>query len=388
MISLGLSAADQKAFEACLRVDHQVSTRVSILDMDQQVLGQVTGGVLSGQVDVDSTQDVERSCTLEVRDPGNRLGLVAASPTSPPVLATTMVRIEYGVRVPRIGRWVWVPVFTGPISKAAMDDGKVAITGRGKESLLGAATSRTTTYKKGSRKTDIIANQIAKQGEEFRQITRWSDKTTSDLVIASTVAPWPVLKQLARELSGSSSNYPWLGYDGRGICVLKSHSQAVKWSFDGPQIQSDPKIDVDTESMCNFVVATPNDTGSKTKLKRASARLAKSDPFSPESLARGGVPRFVRDEITGDWTSQKQIQAAANARLDSVSRASVTVSMDTLVIPHLEPRDVVRITTETWTWDMQLTKFTIPLAASQAMSHGRTVVVRPKGKIRGRVVHR
>lgn len=388
MISLGLSAADQRVFEEALLGDYAVNARVSVLDMDQQMVGQVTGGVLSGQVDVDSSQDVERTCTVEVRDPGNHLGLVAADPQSPPVLATRMVRIEHGVRVPRLGRWVWVPLFTGPISKAAMDDGKVTITGKGKESLLGAATSRTTTYKKGSRKTDIIANQIAKQGEEFRQITRWSDKTTSDIVIASTQAPWPVLKQLARELSGSSSNYPWLGYDGRGICVLKSHSQAVRWRFDQAQIMSDPQIDVDTESMCNFVVATPNDTGSKTKLKQATARLAKSDPFSPESLSRGGVPRFVRDEITGDWTSQKQIQAAANARLDSVSRASVTVSMDTLVIPHLEPRDVVRIVTDKWTWDMQLTKFTIPLAASQAMSHGRTVVVRPKAKMRGRVVHR
>lgn len=388
MISLGLSAADQRVFEETLLGDYAVGARVSVLDMDQHVLGQVTGGVLSGQVDVDSSQDVERTCTVEVRDPGNRLGLVAADPKSPPVLATRMVRIEHGVRVPRLSRWVWVPLFTGPIQKASADDGKVTITGKGKESLLNAATSRTTTYRKGSRKTDIIANQIAKQGETFRQITRWSDKTTSDLVIASTAAPWPILKQLARGLSGSDSNYPWLGYDGRGICVLKSHSQAVKWRFDGPQLMSEPSIDVDMDSIRNLVVATPNDTGSKTKLKQAVARAPKSDPFSPESLARGGVPRFVRDEITGDWTSQAQINAAAAARLKSVLVASVTVSMDTLVIPHLEPRDVVRIVTDTWTWDMQVTKFTIPLAATQAMSHGRTTVVRPKAKMRGRVVHR
>lgn len=388
MISLGLSAADQKAFEAGLLGDHQVSTRVSILDMDQQMLGQVTGGVLSGQVDVDSSQDVERSCTLEVRDPSNALGLVAAGPTSPPVVATMMVRVEHGVRVPALGRWVWVPLFTGPIQKAEMGDGKVTITGQGKESLLNAATSRTTTYKKGSRKTDIIANLLAKNGERFRQITRWSTKTTSNLVVASTAAPWPVLKQLARGLSGSDSNYPWLGYDGRGTCVLKSHSQAVKWRFDQAQLMSNPAITVDADSMRNLVVATPNDTGGKSKLKQAVARAPKSDPFSPESLARGGVPRFVRDEISGDWKSQAQIKAAAAARLKEVLMASVTVSMDTLVIPHLEPRDVVRIVTDTWTWDMQVTKFTVPLGSTQAMSHGRTRVVRPKARMRGKVVHR
>lgn len=348
----------------------------------------MTGGVLSGQVDVDSTQDVERSCTLKVRDPSNALGLVAAGPTSPPVVAM-MVRIEYGVRVLALDRWVWVPLFTGPIQKADwVAGGLISITGQGKESLLNAATSRTTTYKKGWRKTDIIANLLAKNGERFRQITRWSDKTTSDIVVASTVAPWPVLKQLARGLSGSDSNYPWLGYDGRGICVLKSHSQAVKWSFDQEQLMSSPAITVDAGEMRNLVVAIPNDTGAKSKLKQAVARAPKSDPFSPESLARGGVPRFVRDEITGDWTSQAQINAAAAARLKSALLASVTVSMDTLIIPHLEPRDVVRIATDTWTWDMQVSKFTIPLGATQAMSHERTTVVRPKARMRGRVVHR
>lgn len=388
MISLGLSAADQRAFNAGLIRDHQVDTRVSVLDMDQMLVGQVTGGVLSGQVDVDSSQDVDRSCTVEVRDPANRLGLAASSPTMAPVVSALMVRIEYGVLIPALGRWVWVPIFTGPIQKADESEGTVTITGQGKESLLNQATSMTTFYRRGWAKTAIMENLLDKNGEKFRKITPWNSKTTSDISVSSTTPPWPVLKGLARTLSGSDSNYPWLGYDGRGFAVLKSHSSSVKWRFDPDQITSHPKLGVDMDAMRNIVVAIPNDTGSKKKLKTYVARAPKSDPFSPESLARGGVPRFVREEIQGDWTSQKQMMDAAHARLQQVLMASVTVDMETLPVPHLEPRDVVRIVTDTWTWDMQVTKFTIPLGAVQAMSHGRTRVVRPRARMRGRGVSR
>ena len=389
MLTMGLSAGDFKVYEAGLVKDHQVSTRVSVLSMDQEVLGQVSGGVISGQVDLDSSQDIERTCTLSIRDPSNALGLTGSGPSDPPIVATKMVHVEYGVKIPELGKWVWVPLFTGPIQKADwVAGGLISITGQGKEVLLNSATSMTTTYKKGWAKSSIIEHQLKKQGEQFRKITRWSDKTTSDLVIASTQAPWPVLKQLARSLSGSSSNYPWLGYDGRGYAVLQSHSQQVRWNFSGPQLMSEPVVTYDTERMKNFIVATGNATGSNKKPLHSQKRAPKIHPFSPENLGRGGVPRYVREEITGDWTSQKAIDAAAVATLKDRLLTGVDVSFDTLVIPHLEPRDVVRVEPPTWTWLMQVTKWTVPLGATQAMSHGRTTVVRPRTKVKGRVIRK
>jgi hypothetical protein len=276
MIPLGLSAADQRVFEAGLLADHAVSTRVRILDMDQQVVGEVTGGVMSGQVDVDETADVGRTCTLTIRDPGNRLGLASTGPTDPPIVAAAMVQVEYGVRVPALGRWVWVPVFTGPISKADADDDTITITGQGKESWLTSATSRHYEWQRGMRKTDIISQALQANGEQFRQIVRWNAKTTADTVIASTQPVWPILRALARSLTSSSSTYPWLGYDGRGVCVLKSHSQQIRWQFatgDGGSILSRPKIVFDTDRMRNLIVATANGGGDDVRLRARARRI-------------------------------------------------------------------------------------------------------------------
>lgn len=379
MIGLGLSAADQRVFDRGLTRDHAVSATVRILDMDHRVLA-VAGRVLSGQVDVDSSQDVERSCSVEVLDPDNALGLLGTGPTDPKVIADKLVQVTYDVRVPELARWVSVPVFTGQITKADATDQGVQITGQGMESLLNAGTSMHYSYPRGWRKTDIISNILAKNGETFRQITRWNAKTTGDTVIASGQAPWPVMKQLAKSLTTTESTSPWLGYDGRGFAVLRSHSGASKWTFDTSQLTGIPKVTFDQSVMRNLVVATGNSTGSGKKAPSGIAKAPSSDPFSAQRLARGGVPRWVREEITGDWASDKEAQAAANAKLSELLKAGVDVELESLIVPHLEPRDVIRVVTDTWMWDLQVTKFTIPLAASQAMSHGRHTLVRPKIK--------
>lgn len=382
MIGLGLSAADQRVFDQGLTRDHAVSATVRILDMDHHVLAEA-GRVLSGQVDVDSTADVERSCSVEVLDPDNALGLLGTGPTDPRIVANRLVQVTYDVRVPQLSRWVSVPIFTGQITKAeATDGGGVQITGKGKESLLleGASGGRGYSFSRGVRKTDIISSVLASEGEEHRRITLWNAKTTTDVCIAAKDGKWPTLKALARSLTASESNFPWLGYDGRGMCVLRSHSKAVKWTFGTSQLTGEPKVTFDTDRMRNLVVATGNDSGGGKKVPSGTARAPSSHAFSAQALARGGVPRWVREDISGDWASDKECQKAANEALADLLKAGIDVEFESLIVPHLEPRDVVRVVTDTWMWDLQVTKFTIPLAASQAMSHGRHTLVVPKIK--------
>ena len=379
MIGTGLSAADERVLNEGLRHDHAVSTTVRILSMDHRVLGEADG-VISGQVDVDSSADVERSCQVEVLDPANRLGLVSASPTQPVVFINKMVQVLYRVRIPALGRWVDIPIFTGPITKANDTEGKVSITGTGKESLLTESTSISATYKKGWPKSSVIANYLSKMGERHRQITRWNAKTTRDIVISGTDKGWPVLQSLAHELgSRSAGTDPWLGYDGAGICRLKSHSKAVKWHFTtADDITSEPKVTVDESAVKNYVRVLNNDR------VLATAKAAPSDPFSAQSLARGGVPRWIRDDVTTDSTDKRAAQKLADQTLDADLRAAINVEFESLIVPHLEPRDVIRVTAPTWEWDLQVTKFTIPLGASQAMSHGRNAQIRPKIKYAAR----
>jgi hypothetical protein len=372
VISRGLSAADQRVFDEGLRHDHAVSTTVRILDMDHRVLGEADG-VISGSVDVDAGADVERSCSVEVLDPQNRLGLTSASPTQPVIFVNKQVQVLYRVRIPELGRWVDVPIFTGPITKADATDQGVSITGTGKESLLNEGTSISKTFKKGTKKSDVISQYLAAMGETQRQITAFGDRLTADLTISGVDKAWPVLRSLARQL-GDSSNFPWLGYDGRGVCRLSTHSGAVRWVFDGQSITSTPKVTVDESSMRNYVRIVNNDK------VIATAKAAPSDPFSAQSLARGGVPRWIREDVTSDITDKRAAQTLANSTLDSLMHAAVSVEFESLIVPHLEPRDVIRVVADTWEWDLQVTKFTIPLGASQAMRHGRNAQIIPKIK--------
>lgn len=392
MISTGLDSTDLRKFNAALRHDYLATTRIQLLDKDQKVLGEIDGdpqsreGVLSGQVDMDESADVSRSFTLQVYDPGNKLGLTGNGPTDPILYNKYMMRIFYCAKMPGMAR-VDVPIFTGPITKADGASGVIDITGQGKESLLTKPSSMSTSYKRGWAKTSIISNLLEKNGEDFRQITRWSSKTTSDILVASTDAPWPVLRKLARSLTSSSTTYPWLGYDGRGTCVLKSWSKTEKWVFDDTWITEEPKPVFDIDRMRNLVVGIGNDTGSGKTPIRVQARAPKTDPFSPENLGRSGVPFFVREEIQGDWTSKAQAQRAVNEALDDYLKAGVDVEMSTFVVPHLEQRDTIRVNWKTWSWPMQVSAWTIPLGSTQSMTHSRHSQVPPKMRIgaKGRV---
>ncbi len=383
MINLGLTAGEGYAFEVGLCRDHAVSTTVTVMSMDHKVLGVADVGVISGQVDVDSSQDVERTCQVEVLDPSNRLGLAGSGPTQPIIYVNKMIQVTYDVLIPTLGRWVHVPIFTGPITKADETSGQVSITASGKESLLTTSTSMSATYKKGSRKSDIIASFLQRSGETQRQITAWSDRTTADLTISGADAPWPVLQSLAHTLGNRSAGTdPWLGYDGSGICRLKSHSSAVQWIFhqgDGGSITSVPKVSADESAMRNYVRVISSDS----KVLAVSHAPA-SDPFSAANLGRGGVPRYVREDVQTDTTDKKAAQKLADSTRDALLKAAVSVEFESLIVPHLEPRDVIRVVAPTWEWDLQVSKFTIPLGASQAMSHGRNAQIRPKIKYAAR----
>ena len=159
---------------------------------------------------------------------------------------------------------------------------------------------------------------------------------------------------------------------------MATHSSNVRWAFDGESLTSTPKVTVDESSMRNYVRVINNDR------VIATAKAAPSDPFSAQSLARGGVPRWIREDATSDTTDKKAAQKLANSTLDNLMHAAVSVEFESLIVPHLEPRDVIRVVADTWEWDLQVTKFTIPLGASQAMSHGRNAQIRPKIKYAAR----
>ncbi|WP_130865853.1 hypothetical protein [Acidipropionibacterium timonense] len=379
MIDLKLSADDLAAFEAGLIVDHKVRFRVDVLDLDHHIMASADDGVLSGQVDVDVEADVSRTCTLELRDPQNRLNLDTQGPAQAALYADRMIRVHYGVWSEQLPRWVDVPVFTGPITSLKRNADSISLSAQGKESFLTVPQSRNWIIPAGARKSDVLSRVLTESGEQFTSIPRWSDKITATWQCLSNEAPWPKLQQLSYTLaSRDAGTDPLLHYNGMGVCQLKSNVKKPAWTFRrGVDILTEPDITSDVSAIKNFVVVYGGTPAGAKKAVSATATLPASSPFSPQSLARNGVPRYLRDEVTNtDITSAKDAKIIAQRRLDDLGWAYVDLAFDCLVIPHLEPRDMVAVEAGDWTWRMALMKYSIPLSADGHMSVSRHTHVR------------
>lgn len=374
MLTMGMSAADQRAFEATLLGDHQTRVLVQVLDTDHNVVGEASDAVLSGQVDVDATADVTRTCQMEIHDPDYALHLDSgAGPAEAAMYADRMIQVHYCVRSDALPRWVNVPVFTGPITSLKRSRDTLSLDAKGKESLLSVQQSRHWDFRAGTVKTDAIKRILNDCGEQFYGIPHWSSRMAAPISITGRDAPWPVMKQLAASLaSRSAGTDPVLFYNGDGYCRLKSFNHASRWTFRrSVDFMTEPDLSFDVESLRNYVAAHGANNVYGT------AKLPDSDPLSAKSLGRHGIRRWLAEHIDNDqWTTKAACTQAARNYLAQSRRLSVAMDLETVCIPHLEERDVVGVDNGTWSWRMQLTKFSIPLDGSSTMQIGRTSTTR------------
>lgn len=373
MIPLGLSATDQALFERGLCDDHEIDLRVTILDLEHSPMGIANGRVLSGQVDIDTNSDVDRSLAIELLDTDNSLALADTTPTQVGINQSRMVQVEYGVKSAWLPRWVWVPVFCGPITTVKRSGDTVAITAHGKESLLMGAVSRNLKWPKGSRRTDVIRGLLQAGGETRLEIAARTEKTTVDTIIAPVDALWPRAQGWVRSLGSVR-----LGYDGRGYAKLSPINPQPVWAFkggEGGSLLTQPDITGDTSNLRNIVVVNGQDKNNKPV--QGVAMLPDSHPFSSRNLGRNGMPRWVREDITGDGiSSNAEATALAAAKLNEFNQAAIDAQFNALVIPHLEPWDNVSVVDQHRTWSLPLQKYSIPLTPDGQMTVGRHWVTR------------
>lgn len=372
MIPLGLSAAEQAAFERGLCSDHQVRVGVQVLDMDHGVVGRASDKTLSGQVDFDATQVVKRSASLEVSDPDNALGLDSGQAWVSSLYLDRMVQIHRGVWSHEFPRWVNVPLFTGPITSVRRSGDSFSITAHDKSALVVGKCSMNRAWPKGTRKTDIIRQMLQMAGERFIDIPTMPDKVTTPVVLTSQDDIWSRASELAATLGAVR-----LVYNGVGYATLRPRTSAVRWRFEGGtggSLLSRPQVGFDTQATRNLVVVAGGiPAGGKRRIQ--SVREAPANhPLSPGKLGRGGAKRWLREDIADDAiTSQKAADALAQARLDELLMAGVDLQCEALVIPHLEPHDVVEVQDGDVRVAVALEKATIPLSADGRMSIGRHV---------------
>lgn len=117
----------------------------------------------------------------------------------------------------------------------------------------------------------------------------------------------------------------------------------------------------------NVFIVTGENTG---EILPVRATASDTDPLSPTYASGpfGRVPKFMQSQFI---VTTAQAQDAANAMLARGLGTTQSLSLGTLVLPYLEPGDVVRVTRERTGISAEshvLDAVTIPLGADQSMT--------------------
>lgn len=376
MISLGLSAADQLKYHALLGQNHHIAITLSLMDLNHNRISNISDVFLGGQVMIDDDADVSRSASLVFLDPDHKMALDSNSPADAAMYIDRMIGITYTVYSPDRTFWVSIPVFCGPITKMDRDWAVVKIECMGKEILALDPFWAAKTYRKGARRSEVIRALLQDVGETKISIpSSNANKLTRDLTVSSQHKPWIVARQVAR--TGNLQ----LFYDGRGVAVMRPFPTVPTWTFTdnkGGTILTKPQIGYNSSNMINAVqVKGAIPKGMKTPVTyRATAPVG--SPVYPYTIGRAGKPRFIPVYIDDDSIDTvAEAKAVATARLNLGAIESVTAAFDILPVPHLEQRDVYRISTAETATTTILTQMTIPLTANEKASIGYLKSLKP-----------
>src|SRR5690606_25687321 len=121
MLKMGLSTAERKLYEAAICRSHTRRPRVEVLTLNGGVLDEVSALLVDGQVTVDGYTEITLALSLTFLDPNHSLNFDTDSPDSGALYADRMLRVSYGVHVEELGRYVYAPVFTGPVTGLSRD---------------------------------------------------------------------------------------------------------------------------------------------------------------------------------------------------------------------------------------------------------------------------
>lgn len=365
MLSLGLSTADLRLFEASLVTSHQIKTVVQILDLDHRYLADVSTRLIDGQVNCVFEDALTRSAQLTLIDPDAQIGFDTRSPSDNALYADRMIKIVYSVWSELLPRWVDVPLFCGPVTKVTRDDAILSVECQGKESLYGEPNMlwSAKTYPKGTRLVALVQDLMTRLGETKFDLEALTATTVRDFSLTPETVPW----QFAKSLIGNTARQ--IFYDARGVLRVRTAPTTPSFTFTSAHLTSVPKLDYDHSAIRNTVLfkgATPE---GKPQIV-AKAYLPSTDPSSAMALGRAGKPRYLVEVVEDDAVNT---QAAANARavaeLNLVKTSGVGFDFDSFPVPHLELCDWFHLNTREASINLRADQFAIPLRAG-AQSNG------------------
>lgn len=369
MIKLGLPAEAEEELLRTLASPHIVSCRASIMTLDHEPLGPISGRITGGQVNFDANAKITRQLQLSIIDPRKEVD-VDYDDGQPRL--NRMVRVHYGVWVEKvINDWVWIPVFTGPITSTSRgDDGVVAVEASGKESLAQGPTHQPRTFAKGLNRVNVIRVIMSELAGEtrFRLPKGWPARTAKGISMSKKSSAWSHALILSRSMKAQ------LYYDGWGWLRLRQVPIRPSWTFKdgkGGMVVSPPSVTEASDTVINRAVVTGAVPKGKKDPLVGTATLPAWHRYSPQSFKRGGRNKLYVEEVSDDsLRSQKDVDAAAKRIIDRQRIAQHTVTFTALPMPLLEEGDIIVVDTDGVHVTAPLAQMSLPLGHDGVSSIG------------------
>lgn len=349
---MGLSSADLGTYLTTLAGSHDVAVRFRVLDLSGTYLGTVDAAE-PGQVNGDATADVPLSLTgVTLLDFDGLLDGAGMD---------RMIQVVYSVNVPGLGRTVDCEVFTGPVirppGRGPADE--VSVECQSMEAVAARATTAKT-YPAGNAVGTIQQILSEKCGQTRFAFPSLRDKLEDRVQVgaADQLRPLVQCRAIARSLDRH------LFCDGAGVWRLREYPAAPVADLTGMVTAREPS-DPPSEIVNQWRVV-----GKTPKTMTVVIALPVSHPFSPESLAVGGVRStgvFEQAETNSKLNTRAKVISRANRLYNQGTAALVERTIyDIVPVPNLQLHDPVRFAPDIHT----LTRFSLPLGSSGQMTVG------------------
>ena len=378
---------EREAYLDQLTESHRIRVVVKVHDRDETYLGSLEHHIVGGQIDVDTERDVERSAQVILADENNRLPFDNQDHRGLGLYADRFIGIEYGVFVDQIQRWVFEPVFFGPMTRYERNVGQVKLWCEDKSSLLQPPVVwgrflRNAGIEWLEGETDTNLGEAA---ELIRTILRATGETDRNMVFGSfdrfrlpksfrlpkePESLWAVLKRIVRAANALHHSVEFrLFYDGAGRVRVENMAHSRFVFSDGGQrgtLLSRPIVSYDLESFRNTVVVRYGERGASI-----ARSLPNHHPLSAQSLSRNGKPRYVTEIVdNSNVRGRDAAKDLGDMMLRRLSAETVEATFDCLPIPHVIPGSRCKLRAEGDEMVFHLNRFSLPLRATDAMSVG------------------
>ena len=353
--------------------DYEMKVTTQILTNQHKVVSTVSHVLLDGQVDAQSVRvsggdiEVSRSCLLQFLDPQHSLAFDSDSPTDGALYLDRMVRVVVSVRC-SFG-WVDIPVFTGPVDAVDRDGDIVNVKALGKEVFGLRSAWESHNYKYGY-KVKVLRSLLTRMGE----VSKYIELPASRSRIPKTIAVSRETKLWVKAFALANSLDRHLFYDGRGVARAVRQGTKPVATFDGSMLLSEPQVSFSTANLINAWIIKGGDPAGPKKIVSALVVAPRSSQLSPWKIGRDPVTGrggFVtgREDNPNLRTFAKAIKRG-KFLLDQSLLMGTEATWDSLPIWHLEPWDVVNLSTSSFSATVRVRKFSLPLRADAVMTCG------------------